>query len=97
MKLVKLDDVLELIDGSMADLESNYENSKLQEEIKRLPTVDIVRHGHWIERSKVYPDFPYDSTYNYECSNCGYMDTHGADVEVPYCWHCGAKMDEVTE
>ena len=40
MKLVKLDDVLELIDGSMADLESNYENSKLQEEIKRLPTVD---------------------------------------------------------
>ena len=40
MKLVKLDDVLKLIDGSMADLESNYENSKLQEEIKRLPTVD---------------------------------------------------------
>lgn len=40
MKLVKLDDVLELIDGSMADLESNYENSKLQEEIKRLPTMD---------------------------------------------------------
>ena len=52
-----------------------------------------VRHGHWIERSKVYPDFPDDSTYNYECSHCGYMDTHGADVEVPYCWHCGAKMD----
>ena len=42
MKLVKLDDVLELIDGSMADLESNYENSKLQEEIKRLPTADAV-------------------------------------------------------
>ena len=42
MKLVKLDDVLKLIDGSMADLESNYENSKLQEEIKRLPTVDAV-------------------------------------------------------
>lgn len=42
MKLVKLDDVLELIEGSMADLESNYENSKLQEEIKRLPTVDAV-------------------------------------------------------
>jgi len=42
MKVVKLDDVLKLIDGSMADLESNYENSKLQEEIKRLPTVDAV-------------------------------------------------------
>jgi hypothetical protein len=58
---------------------------------------DAERHGHWIERSKVYPDFPYDSTYNYECSNCGYMDTHGANVEVPYCWHCGAKMDEVED
>ena len=52
------------------------------------------KHGHWIERSKVYPDIPYDSTYNYQCSTCGYMDTHMANVEVPYCWHCGAKMDE---
>lgn len=56
-----------------------------------------VRHGHWIKRSKVYPGLPYDHTYHYECSNCGYMDTAGEDVEVPYCWHCGAKMDESKE
>ena len=57
-----------------------------------LPTVK--KHGHWIERTKVYPDLLNDTTYNYECSNCGYWDQHGAKVEVPYCWHCGAKMDE---
>ena len=56
-----------------------------------------VRHGHWIERTKVHPDLLNDSTYNYECSECGYWDQHGANVEVPYCWHCGCKMDEVTE
>ena len=56
-----------------------------------------VRYGHWIERTKVYPALFTDSTYIYECSNCGYMDTHGANVEVPYCWHCGAKMDEVRD
>lgn len=54
-------------------------------------------HGHWIKRTKVHPDLLNESTYNYECSNCGYCDTHGADVKVPYCWHCGAKMDEEEE
>lgn len=65
--------------------------------IKAIPTADVaeVRHGHWIKITKVHPDLLNDSTYNYRCSNCGYMDTHGANVEVPYCWHCGAKMDEV--
>lgn len=60
-----------------------------------VPAVDVVevRHKHWIKLTKVHPDLLNDSTYNYRCSNCGYMDTHGANVEVPYCWHCGAKMD----
>lgn len=56
-----------------------------------------VRHGHWIEETKVHPDLMNDSTYNYECSECGYWDQHGANMEVPYCWHCGCKMDEVAE
>ena len=70
----------------------------LVRDIENAPTVDAepVRHGHWIERTKVYPALFTDSTYIYECSNCGYMDTHGANVEVPYCWHCGARMDEST-
>ena len=80
MKLVKLDDVLELIDGSMADLESNYENSKLQEEIKRLPIVDAepVKHGYWVV----------DEDGNIKCSECGHYG-----VGDDYCERCGAKMD----
>lgn len=62
-----------------------------------LEDLEEVRHGQWVELTKVHPDLPNDSTYNYACSNCGYMDTHGADVEVPYCWHCGADMREVEE
>lgn len=32
--------------------------------------------------------------YQYECSNCGYGETFVKNFHVPYCWHCGAKMDE---
>ena len=68
----------------------------VKSDIQCMPTMEAepIRHGHWIERTKVHPDLLNESTYHYECSNCGYWDTHGADVEVPYCWHCGAKMDE---
>lgn len=71
-------------------------NDAIDSIVENAPTVDTepIRHGHWIKRTKVHPDLPNDSTYNYTCSNCGYWDTHGADVEVPYCWHCGAKMGE---
>ena len=28
----------------------------------------------------------------YECSNCHHGDEHAESQEVPYCWHCGAKL-----
>ena len=28
-----------------------------------------------------------------ECK-CGCGETHSVSCEVPYCWKCGAKMDE---
>lgn len=55
-----------------------------------------VKHGRWIKNIKVY-QFPNDTTWQYLCSSCGYADEHGENVDVPYCWHCGAKMDEVEE
>lgn len=86
MRLIDADALLETIRNS-----DYYDDSQIED----APTVDaeLVRHGKWIERTKVYPALFTDSTYIYECSNCGCMDTHGANVEVPYCWHCGAKMD----
>lgn len=77
------------------DINAAYNNSTMYDTLKHmLEDLEEVRHARWIERTKVYPDLLNDTTYNYECPECGYMDTHGANVEVPYCWHCGAKMDE---
>lgn len=59
------------------------------------PTIEAepVRHGKWIKGEKIYPDMLNDSTYGYWCSECHHIDVHGDNVEVLYCWSCGAKMD----
>lgn len=90
------DDMLETIDTkkmSIADAIDEWSDEGCPSAVDAEP----VKHGRWIKRSTVYSDFPYDSIYNYLCSNCGYWHTHSADVEVPYCWHCGAKMDKGDE
>lgn len=51
-----------------------------------------VRHGHWIKKDHVFYD-----NYRYECSECHHYDEHSESREVPYCWHCGALMDEVND
>lgn len=57
------------------------------------PTIDPVKHGKWIVKEKAYPDLPNDSDYRYECSLCGWGGQHNEKMIVPYCWHCGARMD----
>lgn len=63
--------------------------------IDRIPSADVVevRHGHWIYTAKVRPECPDDSDCYYECSECHAGDEHNKRVQVPYCWHCGARMD----
>ena len=53
--------------------------------------VEPVKHGHWIEEGLV------DGNGNRycRCSNCEKGDTQAISQIVPYCWWCGAKMDEV--
>ena len=96
MRLIDADDIRYDQLLNIGNKEHPLEWAVSQSSINSMPTIDAepVRHGHWIERIKVYPDLLV--TYNYQCSNCGYWDMHGSNVEVPYCWHCGAKMDEVT-
>lgn len=60
---------------------------------KSIVDVVEVRHGHWIYIDKVRPECPDDSDCYYECSECHAGDAHNKRVQVPYCWHCGAKMD----
>ena len=34
-----------------------------------------------------------DGNHFYECSECGHGDMHMPNIEVPYCWNCGARME----
>ena len=45
--------------------------------------------GHWIKFEG--PDDNDNAQYN--CSNCGAGDISAVNQVVPYCWHCGAKME----
>ena len=60
--------------------------------IEALPSADVVQvvHAYWIQTSAKDED---GNAY-YSCSNCGSGESHNPIVEVPYCWKCGAKMDE---
>lgn len=61
--------------------------------IERVPTVDTVRHGHWMLRTDG-PDE--DFSIMYQCSAC--RGTAPKRVLYEYCPMCGARMDdEVTE
>lgn len=55
----------------------------LKKLIEDAPTVDPVKHGHWI-----------NGNWAIRCSVCGY-DMPWAVRN--YCPNCGAKMDEVEE
>lgn len=68
--------------------------SEIKDFLEAQPTVEERQHGHWVQVS----DWDKDGNAHFDCSVCGYGDKHGDDVVVPYCWHCGAKMDgEVNE
>jgi len=60
--------------------------------IDEVPSEDVqpVRHGKWIQLI----EYDIDSNAVFECSVCGGSDMHARGVDVPYCWHCGARMDK---
>lgn len=59
--------------------------------LAKIPTADVapVVHAHWITRNR--------KERLYQCSHCGAGDSFPNDLEVNYCWNCGAKMDEERE
>lgn len=67
--------------------------------LESAPTVDHIKHGHWIIR-----DIPGTYFYQITCSECSEDVTSSAPcigflpnakVLWDYCPYCGAKMDEV--
>ena len=69
---------------SLSDMECN---------IDYIPTIEAepIKHGCWV--------YIRDEENNglYECSECHKGDIHAKTCKVPYCWNCGAKMDESGE
>lgn len=57
-----------------------------KELIKQLEEVDRP-HAEWIKINSLE-----NGNAQYMCSNCRHGDEHAESQEVPYCWHCGAKM-----
>lgn len=61
-----------------------YIRDVVEKELRYVPTVDPVKHGHW-ELS------PFDG--NWTCSKCGNKPYHDNMKNMNYCPNCGAKMD----
>lgn len=61
------------------------------EALDKTPTVDAVPivHASWGLLEKID-----SNTSSWYCSNCGHADEFCDDVNVPFCWHCGARMDK---
>ena len=97
---VSRDDVLAIINASIADLEYNDENIAVQEAIRAIPAADVreVRTGRWIESKRVpVLNSNWESVY-WKCSECGIeICTTFPEYELGkwhYCVNCGADNRE---
>ena len=73
-------------------IESDNLNSVVTEkEIDEMPTVEAVPvvRGEWRKQT----EWDEDDNAIFECTNCLHGDVQAKGTVVPYCWHCGAKMD----
>lgn len=59
--------------------------------VNRQSAVDAkpVVHGKWKRKT----DYDENDNAIFECSNCMSSDVHAKSTIVPFCWHCGARMD----
>lgn len=65
---------------------TEIQHDALKEAIERVPTVDPVKHGHWITW------FENEDVRQAKCSECGMMFTLGKGRDIHYCGNCGAYM-----
>ena len=58
--------------------------------LAKMPTIEPEQKtGKWIPIG----DVDSDNNQLYECNQCHHSDLHAVNVDVPYCWYCGAKME----
>ena len=65
-----------------------WDHGMVIDTLKHVPTAQ-PKKGKWI---LIRPDEDKAGNGLYECSECGKGDIHAPEVEVPFCWNCGAYM-----
>ena len=74
-------------------LDIDLRGEKFEAAIFKIPLADVVpvRHGRWIEPSRLYY-----GAKQYECSLCcsdTFWNKHSITVKYPHCPNCGATME----
>lgn len=72
-----------------------YEDTGLEPE-QVMQTIDPERlrlKAHWIYDGKTDED----GNLVCRCSRCEHGDRHSPGITVPYCWFCGAKMEDKSD
>lgn len=83
--------VLDLINADW-----KYEN--LEQPVSNLPSVTPQqKYGKWILADEQDKEDVENDNYRFICSECQCSDIHAKGAIVPYCWKCGAIMDEPQE
>ena len=83
MRIIDADSLKETIE--YISFETGYDAEKVINAIDEEPTIEIVKHGHWI--------FDEREWVNAKCSVCGkHTDRSGAENYYDYCPRCGAMM-----
>lgn len=96
MRLIDADALRSVLEDKMKDCDNRHYQDGLAGALLYLlsrPIIEERKHGHWVQVS----DWDKNGQAHFDCSVCGAGDVHADDAEVPYCWHCGAVMDEVAE
>ena len=86
-------EVMKLIDNAPTVIACSPDEVKaIVESMVNLATKNALENrsnGEWILKETDCDD---GGNNRYECNNCHYTDIHSSSADVPFCWHCGAKM-----
>ena len=87
-----VDDVIQTLNENGWHI-TRDEYKRIDRILFEIPTVDAVKHGHWEIDEKRY------GNKDPHCSICRAILEGDADKcrNNYYCYHCGAKMDEVKD
>lgn len=89
MRLIDAEDLMNELPGLWKDYADQDPKITTGIAIASMPTIDPIRHGHWISTCDLK-----GLSYPAKCSVCKCVADFGA---YGYCPNCGAKMDEVTK